>query len=141
MFGEVEAAPKQADEIPPLLGSAQLLSQYLGYEIEMFPHGWERGAIYLEARRDLDGHLQSSSSRMVYVSNVTVSDIDPHPRSEAALLSFIEQSEREGPMWSGLRIDIAPDGRFKAKLYYESWPSMDGDGRAAGDRLLSPDAP
>ncbi len=141
VFGEVEAVREKADEVPPSAGSAQLLAEYLGYETEMFPHGWERGAIYLEARRDIDGRLQSSSSRMAIVGDEKVSEIGRHPRSEEALLSFIEQSEREGPMWSGMRIDIAQGGRFKAKLYYDSWPSLDGDGRAANARLLSPDAP
>jgi hypothetical protein len=141
VFGDVEAAREQADEVPPLAGSAQLLSRYLGYEIEMFPHGWARGAVYLEARRDPDGRLQISSSRMAIVDDEKVSDIDPPPRSEEALASFIEQSEREGPMWSGMRIDIAQGGRFEAKLYYDSWPSLDGDVRAANERLLTPDAP
>jgi hypothetical protein len=123
------------------LDAAQLLSQYIGHEMEMFPQGWGRAAIYMEVRRESDGFLNNRIIEVAYVEGEKISDISPHPESTTVLELFIERCEQEGPLWSALRIAVEPDGRFKTKLYYDSWPEIDGDWRAASARLDSPDAP
>lgn len=123
------------------LDAAQLLSRFVGQEMEMFPEGWGRAAIYVEARRESDGYLNGRVIEVAYVDGEEVSDIDSHPASTEALQNLIERCEREGPLWSALRVAVEADGRFKTKLYYDSWPAIDGDWRASGARLDSPDAP
>ena len=123
------------------LDAARLLSQFVGYEMEMFPQGWGRAVIYVEARRESDGHLRAGDRRVAYVKGEKICDVFANPASTEVLERFIQRSEEEGPLWSALRIAVEPDGRYKTKLYYDSWPDIDGDWRAASARLDSPDAP
>jgi hypothetical protein len=123
------------------LDAAQMLSQFVGHQMEMFPQGWGRAAIYVEARRESDGYLNGRVSKVVWVDDEKVFDIEPSHPSTEALQNLIERCEQEGPRWSALRIAVEPDGRFKTKLYYDSWPAIDGDWRATDARLDSPDAP
>ncbi|WP_395795597.1 hypothetical protein [Aquimonas sp.] len=123
------------------LEAAQLLSQFVGHQIEVFPRGWGHAAIYVEVRRESDGYLANSLSKVAWVEGEKILDIDPSLASVEVLQQLIERREQEGPPWSALRIAVEPDGRFKTKLYYDSWPDIDGDWRAASARLDSPDAP
>jgi hypothetical protein len=123
------------------LDTAQLLSQFVGHQMDTFPQGWGRAAIYVEARRESDGYLNGRVIKVAWVDGEEVSDIEPSHPSTEVLQNVIERCEQEGPLWSALRIAVESDGRFKTKLYYDSWPEIDGDWRAASARLDSPDAP